>query len=85
MTALHERVDAALSSLRALLQADGYDLETVSAGPVGIVLKITANEGACADCLVPSGMMTLYVRDALKAAPDAAELAIELIYPQSHV
>lgn len=77
-------VSAALASFRTMLQADGYDLAVVAAEPAGIVLRIDASADACADCLVPPSMMTIYVRDALKRLPDGAAVPIELIYPSAH-
>lgn len=84
MTIAPAPVAAALASFRAMLQADGYELTVASAEPSGIVLRIDATADACADCLVPPSMMTLYVRDALKGLPDCATVPLELIYPASH-
>ncbi len=84
MSPTHEQAEIALAPLRDLLGADGYDLQMVAATPEGITLQIAAQEGACADCLVPANLMTLYVRDALKDLPGGAEVPIELRYPQQH-
>ncbi len=84
MSLTFEQVDAALGALRALLSADGYDLQTVEASRAGIILQIAAGEGACAECLVPASMMSLYVRDALKGLPASAGIPIELRYPPPH-
>ncbi len=84
MSLSRQQVDAALASLRNMLRADGYELQTVAVSPEGVTLQITAGEDACADCLVPVSLMTLYVRDALRHLPDGEQVPIELRYQHAH-
>ena len=69
-------VDERLESVRAMLQADGYDLEpeTGSAGPA---FRIVTLENACEDCLVGKDVMAAVIGQALGVPPNS----ITLIYP----
>lgn len=71
----------ALSSLREMLAADGYELELNEDGPA-LVAEIKVGPEACADCLVPKDMMRLYFEQALKpvCGPEAPE--VRLVYPE---
>ncbi len=61
---MKERVEAALNKLRAVLQADGGDIELVDVDKEGVV-KVRL-KGTCAGC--PMSQMTLanYVENNLK-------------------
>jgi Fe-S cluster biogenesis protein NfuA len=59
-----EGVEGLLSQIRDMLRADGYDM-FVRVAPDEIAVSVVATEGACADCLVPSDLMTEIIRDSL--------------------
>jgi hypothetical protein len=71
----------ALAPLRAMLAADGYDVELFQEGAHLLVAQITAGPNACADCLVPKLMMRSYFEDALNPLAEAKPREIRLIYP----
>jgi hypothetical protein len=62
-------IDGALSTLRDVLTADGYDLEWSLADDNRIVVRVVAGEQACAECLVPVQVMEAIMSDALSDTP----------------
>ena len=74
-------VEEALTSLRTMLSADGYDLELRTNRSDLLVAEIKAGPDACAECLVPKDMMRVYFDSALRKSlgPDIPD--IELVYP----
>jgi hypothetical protein len=74
-------ISGALSNMRAVLQADGYDLD-ISADDGAVVLAVTAGPDACVECLVPQELFLPMVRDALvKQGLQGAADAVQLQYP----
>lgn len=71
----------ALSSLKAMLEADGYRLDLSEAGPATLVARIEAGADACADCLVPKDMMRRYFEEALRPVCELGLPKIRLLYP----
>lgn len=74
-------VSQALSSLRTMLEADGYGLEVSETGAATLVARIAAGPDACEDCLVPKDMMRRYFEDALRPVCDLGVPEIRLVYP----
>lgn len=74
-------IEAALSSLKAMLAADGYELDVDGNGPDMLVARISAGPQACEDCLVPKDMMRRYFIEALRPVWDAGMPEIRLLYP----
>ncbi|HCU94823.1 MAG TPA: hypothetical protein DHU96_19825 [Actinobacteria bacterium] len=67
---------ARLEPLQLSLGADGYRMEArESGGRIGV--RISASDGACADCLVPKNIM----RGILGQVLGVAEDVIDLTYP----
>lgn len=67
-----------LANIRTSLEADGYAIDVAEDGErVGVVISATPE--ACADCLVPEGVMVAILEQALKV-PAAA---IQLTYPET--
>jgi hypothetical protein len=64
-----QHVDEALQGLRAVLQADGYELGWTREGDSELVVQVVAGEGACEDCLVPETVMRSILTDALTSTP----------------
>ena len=61
---IKEKVQAALSSIRPALQADGGDIDLVDVSPDGIVkVRLT---GACCGCPMSQMTLTRGVEDRLK-------------------
>ena len=81
MTGDEAELERAFSPLRALLLADGYGLVLARADGHGITLRLSAEPGACADCLVPPAIMEMYARDALKDLAQWRDAPIAFIYP----
>ena len=68
---------ASLEPLRSSLGADGYRMEAREEGG-RISVRISASDGACADCLVPKNIM----RGILGQVLGVAEDVIDLTYPE---
>ena len=64
-----EVLDAALRQFRDVLNADGYSLGWFIEGQNRLVVRITAGEGACAECLVPAPVMKAIMSNALSSTP----------------
>ena len=64
--------------IAATLAADGYRLAIAEAGD-RVRVTITADPGACADCLVPENLMRGILGQALGVPDDT----IDLTYPSS--
>jgi hypothetical protein len=71
----------ALASLRAMLEADGYQLALGEEGPDVLVAEIRPGPSACAECLVPKDMMRSYFEGALREVLAFGLPEIRLIYP----
>jgi hypothetical protein len=77
-----EMVESALDSMRLMLRADGYGLDTRVDGPV-VEIIVSATPDACAECLVPKEMFMTMAVDLLRGeGVDVATLAISVIYPE---
>lgn len=74
-------IDEAITPVRRQLQADGYDIALSRIAPNSLHFTLTAGADACAECLVPSSMMELYIRRTLTALPAWRDAEIELRYP----
>jgi hypothetical protein len=64
--------------IAAALATDGYHLQIAEAGD-RVRVTITADPGACADCLVPENLMRGILGQALGVPQDA----IDLTYPST--
>jgi hypothetical protein len=71
----------ALSSLKAMLEADGYGLELSEAGASTLVARIDPGPDACEDCLVPKDLMRRYFEEALRPVCELGVPEIRLVYP----
>jgi hypothetical protein len=71
----------ALTSLRTMLAADGYELEIGETTPDFIVAEIKAGPDACADCLVPKDIMRAQFINTLRTSLGIEPPDIRLIYP----
>lgn len=79
----HEAVDAALSSLRAMLDADGYGLDvTIQDRRVDLRFLVTEDD-ACGECLVPRTIMEPMVTRMLRDCGADAEVVVR--YPTGHI
>jgi hypothetical protein len=58
-------VEARLSSVRQMLNADGFRLDHDASGST-LHLRVSADDASCADCLVPRSVFEQLVRDALR-------------------
>jgi hypothetical protein len=72
-------VTAALEPLRNMLTCDGYSMD-VSGEP--LIIRLTASDAACAECLVPPSLMRPMISEMLSAAGLPA--SYELRYPPEH-
>ena len=78
---MKEQIDTAIELLRAMLQADGYELETAVDG-ARFKFTVVAGPEACADCLVPQELFKSIAADALvKASLGFGEDDIDVAYP----
>ena len=73
--------EAALSGLRDVLIADGYDVSLSISGPETLGLDVIAGPGACAECLVPKDLMTAIVMDALAGTIPVSRVEIRYQLP----
>jgi len=71
----------ALTSLKAMLEADGYGLELSETGAATLVARIEPGPDACTDCLVPKDMMLRYFEAALRPVCELGMPEIRLVYP----
>ncbi|NDL56512.1 hypothetical protein [Phytoactinopolyspora mesophila] len=62
-------VDEALRKFREMMASDGYLLTWSKTDGDGVVVRIEAGEGACADCLVPQPVMEAIMSEALASTP----------------
>lgn len=74
------QVSEALAGIIEAMRADSYEVDVVSVEPDRLRLAITANEGACEDCLSPPPVMANVVSGALGGA--YAPEQIEIAYPE---
>ena len=58
-------IESALDDVRALLRADGGDLELVGTSEGTVHLRLLLEDASCADCVLPKPLLTDVVRDAL--------------------
>lgn len=70
---------AALSEIREVLQADGYELAVGQMTGDTLEIEVLTLDGACDDCLVAKDLMATMISDAL---PDGLGIGrIQLTYP----
>jgi len=74
-------ITEALSSLKGMLEADGYGLDLSEEGAIRLVARIEAGPDACEDCLVPKDMMRRYFEEALRPVCEFGVPEIRLVYP----
>lgn len=74
-----QRIEGAVAGLVTAFQTDGYVMRVIDYDGQRLRMAITANEGACAECLVPHDMMAGLVRASLP--DDLSGAAIEIAYP----
>ena len=77
-TTLEARLEGPLAQLRSMLEADGYGVEWRPTGPASVELEIVAGADACAECLVPKGVMLGIAGNLLTPA---GVTATEIVYP----
>ncbi len=77
----HAAVLKALTPLRSMLEADGYDLEVAGSSPP-VELTVVANTG-CGECLIPRTLMEPLIADMLLAG--GLDRRFVLRYPEGHV
>lgn len=79
MTMQSEHVIAALEELRAVLQADGADLEVVTIDPGSdlIELRLDVVHASCAECILPPGDLAATITRAIRrTTPGEFELIV---------
>lgn len=74
-------VDGALELLKRSLEMDGYLLETREKEIGRYELRVVPTKEACAECLIPQGVMTQIIREALSSNEGSASVSFELVYP----
>lgn len=74
-----ERIERAIAGLASAFATDGYRLSVIEFDSGRLQMAIAADEGACAECLVPHEMMAGLVRATLP--DDLADAKIEITYP----
>lgn len=77
-----EEIEAALGHFIESFATDGYRLDVTGFEEGVLDLRIEAEPGACAECLVPPQIMTGLVRTELRARNDIADIRIR--YPDLH-
>lgn len=79
-----DAVNAALSKLRTMLGADGYELE-VAVDAKAIGLTVRARPDACAECLVPKSLFATMAADMLgKEGVPVTVDELVVTYPAEH-
>ena len=58
-------IETALDDVRALLRADGGDLELLGEADGTVRLRLVLEDASCADCVLPAPLLADVVRDAL--------------------
>ena len=71
-------IEAALDSMKATLDADGYDLG-ITGDEASVRIEVIPRADACVDCLVPSDLFAAIVRSQLEERHLSPE--IEVVYP----
>ena len=66
-------IEIALDDVRALLRADGGDLELLGEADGTVRLRLVLEDASCADCVLPKALLTDVVRDALAKRGAAVE------------
>jgi hypothetical protein len=75
-------VSEELEPLRAMLEADGYELAAaLSSDGRTVVLDITATADACADCLAPPTMIASVARSCFSDSSALAASEIDVRLP----
>lgn len=74
-----ERATELLADLNNTLEVDGYGI-SVEAGDPGLHIVVSAQPGACEDCLVPVGVFRDIVTSYLEAGGLVGE-PIQVTYP----
>ena len=71
-------IESALDDVRALLRADGGDLELLDATGGTVRLRLVLADASCADCVLPKPLLSDVVRDALvKRGADVTDVDID--------
>jgi hypothetical protein len=81
MSNLSPAIAAALAPLRAILSADGYELDVRAENGQVLIAEIKAGPTACAECLVPKEIMRTYFDSALRASLGINSPEVRLVYP----
>ena len=72
----------ALTSVKDVLQADGYDLDLDISSDESVRVEVVAGPDACKDCLVPKDLFTMMMVNQLTDAGISLPTErIDLIYP----
>jgi hypothetical protein len=82
MSATRAELEQALTSLKAMLGADGYELGVSTDEDGGTLrLEVGATANACADCLVPAGVIASVARSCLADSSISTEFEIDVRMP----
>ncbi|TAM57571.1 hypothetical protein EPN52_13125 [bacterium] len=74
-------ITAALSELRSGFNADGADLEVVTAGASSVTVRLIVTPETCLDCIVPKSALQHIVESAVRKAHPTVQ-SVELIDPR---
>ena len=75
----HHEISEKLVGIISSMKADSYELDIVNVESQSLHLRIEALDGACADCLGPSNIMTTSISTALDGRYSSEQIRIE--YP----
>jgi hypothetical protein len=76
-----EQLTAALEPLRAMLRADGYELQAAREADGALKLDVLATPEACAECLAPAGVIASVARSCLRDAGFAQDVELTVAVP----
>ncbi len=74
-------ITAALAELRSGFNADGADLEVVTAGASSVTVRLVVTPETCLECIVPKSALQQIVENAIRKAYPTVQ-AVELIDPR---
>lgn len=80
MTAREESAIEALAPIQTTMSADGYSLSVTEGEAGALAVRIEAQEGACADCLVPESVMVPMI-ERLLADAGVPSSGVTVFYP----
>jgi len=71
------QVSEALAGIISAMRADSYEISVVDVRPDRLALAISADEGACEDCLSPPAVMAQVISGALagRYTPEQIDIA----------